>query len=185
MKKSLGVFTALVGAALVTVVACSSSSNGGGSFSCTSKGPCPNDPTPTQEEISQCQALQSDAKCGSSFNAYVNCAVAAGGSCDSSGKSTGGVPASCQSQESTYTTCVISEIDAGGISFDSGTSGGNTDAGGSSGPTTTNCIALEACCTKLTGTEQSACQSAANYNNDQACQTALSAFDADGGPCAN
>ena len=106
-------FGAVIGA-LFTVMACSSSSSsgGGGGFSCTSKGPCPNDTAPTQMQIDQCNQAQMDPNCGAKFTALANCA-AANSSCDANGKSTTD-QSKCMTETNAYASCLLGGVDAGG-----------------------------------------------------------------------
>jgi len=60
---------------LVAVLDCSGSGSNGGA-SCSTNGSCPNSPPPTASDISKCERLVGDAKCGTSFQTYFNCALA-------------------------------------------------------------------------------------------------------------
>src|SRR5437773_12567005 len=60
-------------AALVVAAGCSSSDSG--DF-CSSIGSCPKGPPATSNEVAQCESLAGDAKCGSVFQTYFNCASA-------------------------------------------------------------------------------------------------------------
>ncbi len=73
----------------------------GSTFSCSNKGPCANDPTPTQADIDACNKLL-NGKCGTQFKASAQCELDHS-MCDSSGKST--ASASCSTQTSDFTTC--------------------------------------------------------------------------------
>jgi hypothetical protein len=100
----------------VLLAACSSDGNAPASFSCSTKGPCPNDPTPSASEASSCESLAADATCGAAFKAYSSCAFAAAictdaGLSDPSGDSTA---AACNSEFATYTTCLSNKINDAG-----------------------------------------------------------------------
>jgi hypothetical protein len=97
------------GAAMaVALLACSSTGTGGG-VSCMSKGLCTNDPPPTASEVSQCEALASNAKCGALFQSYLDCAyqqdkcTAAGVTDDAATQAA--IQANCASQASAYRSC--------------------------------------------------------------------------------
>jgi hypothetical protein len=93
--------------ALGLALGCSSSSGGGAS--CSSKGLCPNDTPPTPSDISQCQSLIGDSKCGGLFRAYFDCAYAQQ-KCASDGTLDGpttqdAITANCAQQIASYQSC--------------------------------------------------------------------------------
>ena len=112
-KKSLGAVFGLSASMFLALAACSSSSSsgGGGSFSCAAKGPCANDPTPTQQQIDSCNKSLSDANCGAKAKAFGEC-NAANPSCDANGKSQ--LTQACAQQFADALSCVpASSHDAG------------------------------------------------------------------------
>jgi hypothetical protein len=75
-----------------------------GHFDCASKGPCPNDPTPTQSEIDACNQALGGA-CGAEYNAFGDCAYAAA-KCTAAGVTDSAAAiAACQSQYNAYVSC--------------------------------------------------------------------------------
>jgi hypothetical protein len=101
---------------VAALAACSSDGAAAPSYSCSTKGPCPNDPTPSAAEASSCESLAADTTCGASFKAYSSCAFAAAictdaGLSDPTGDSTA---ASCNSEYATYTTCLGNKINDAG-----------------------------------------------------------------------
>ena len=102
-----------------TVVGCSSDNLGAApapSYSCSSKGPCENDPVPSKDEASSCQSLQDDTTCGAAFTAYSTCAYSAA-KCADSGLSdpTGDSTSSeCNSEYAAYATCLGNKMVDGG-----------------------------------------------------------------------
>jgi hypothetical protein len=135
--------------ALLALVACSSNSGGA---SCGSiGGVCPKDPPASQSEISQCQHLASDAKCGVKFQAYLSCAVGqekcgANGMTDGNATQTA-ILTNCANQAQAYMSCV--GVSTNGL--DGGTScgypggacctGGQTPCnGGCCDPATQQCV---------------------------------------------
>lgn len=97
------------GVALGQFVACSGGSGSAGTVSCSSKGLCPNDTPTTASDISQCQSLVSNVKCGALFQSYFDCAYeqqkcAGDGTLD--GTSTeAAIKSNCASQVTAYQAC--------------------------------------------------------------------------------
>ncbi len=103
----------------IVVAACSGSSGSGAS--CSTADPCPKDPPPTAQDISECQQLEN--KC-SGFAAYYDCAFAqikctTAGTLDDQATQQA-IAANCQTQAQGVRGCVISSggFD-GGSGFDS------------------------------------------------------------------
>jgi hypothetical protein len=120
MNLRLSGLAAFLSLVVVPLTACSSDGAAPPTYSCSAKGPCPNDPTPSATEASSCESLSADSTCGAAFKAYASCAFTAAictdaGLSDPSGDSTA---ASCNSEFATYTTCLSNKIN------DAGTGGG-------------------------------------------------------------
>jgi hypothetical protein len=93
--------------ALIAVASLALAGCGGGSFSCSDKGKCPNDPPTTQSEINDCNAAMNGA-CGSQYKAFGSCALSTQ-KCGSDGKTdTNNVIASCSVQISALSSCCSS-----------------------------------------------------------------------------
>jgi hypothetical protein len=82
----------------------------GSTFSCTSKGPCANDPTPTQADTDACNKLL-NGKCGTQFKAAGQCGLDHS-MCGSDGKST--TSASCTTESNDFSTCLTACLTDGG-----------------------------------------------------------------------
>ena len=66
----------LIAGATFVAAACSSDDSGsGGGGICASDGNCPNRAPPSPSSVSRCQDALGDAKCGSLFRAYFDCAI--------------------------------------------------------------------------------------------------------------
>jgi hypothetical protein len=94
------VVLAAVSVVVLGLVGC----GGGGGFSCSDKGKCPNDPASTQAEINECNAALSGA-CASEFKAVGSCAVSTQ-KCDSGGNTdAGNFLVSCSVQLNALSNC--------------------------------------------------------------------------------
>lgn len=117
VKLSSVVACFVVSLAASALAGCSSdNSSAPPSYSCTSKGPCANDPVPSSDQASSCQKLQDDSVCGAAFTAYSQCAYAVaicgdGGMSDPTADS---VSKACAAEYATYATCLGNKIVDGG-----------------------------------------------------------------------
>lgn len=87
------------------------------SFSCSTKGPCPGDPVPSDQEVSACQDLSADDACGAAFRTYFACAYSADRCSDSSlsDPDADATSTTCVAEYATYTTCLGNKtVDGGG-----------------------------------------------------------------------
>jgi hypothetical protein len=131
--------------ALCLALGCSSS--GGTNASCSSKGLCPNDTPPTPSEVSQCQSLVGDSKCGGLFQTYFDCAYAQQ-KCASDGTLDGpatqaAIKASCAEQIASYQGCSGSTSTTHTCGYDSlpcCTSGPACASTGCCDPATNKCV---------------------------------------------
>jgi hypothetical protein len=111
--------TALVASlslAALTLVGCKADDAKPPTYSCATKGPCPSDPVPSDDEVTACEALTSDVDCGEAFSAYSACAFSAaicmdGGLSDPSADATS---KACASEYAAYTTCLGNKINDAG-----------------------------------------------------------------------
>jgi hypothetical protein len=96
------------------ITACSSSSPASSTaFDCNKIGPvCPNDKPPAASDIAECNEKSADAKCGSLYQAWMQCAVDHP-VCDSSGSNEDSAfGAACIQSLNSYETCT-GPVDAG------------------------------------------------------------------------
>ena len=107
---------ACLSVAAIGLVGCSGDDSAASapSYSCSNKGPCPNDPVPSASEAASCESLSTDAGCGAAFSAYSACAYSAaicgdGGISDPNADSTS---SACNSEYAAYTTCLDNKINA-------------------------------------------------------------------------
>ena len=200
MSKMVWASALAVGAFVVGVMACSSSSSSGNSAFPFSGPSCNGGPPGTSQVSAACTSCVDNA-CSSQFSCiksdcadYYNCVCACqpgDGTC--AGKCT--MSSACQSCNSTAGQCLVSansgscasDCSGGGTSSGGSTSsGGTTSSGGSTssggGTPTGSCATLMTCCGMLPSADQSACTMAAGYNIEQACTAALGAFQ-DAGVC--
>ena len=109
MRARARIKSALLASMASLGIALGCSGSGGGNVSCTAKGLCPNDTPPTPSDITQCDGLVGDPKCGGLFQSYYNCAYAqqqcaTDGTLDGTATQTA-IEAHCAPQVAEYQSC--------------------------------------------------------------------------------
>ena len=141
-------------AVLTFLFACAGPSGSGSSGSCASAGgSCPQDPPATASELSQCESLTSDPKCGAAFQAYFDCGLSqdkctASGVTDDAASQTA-IEANCASQEAAYKACAgaTSQPTCGENEQACCTTGAPCDGGACCDPATNKCQPSSSSCT--------------------------------------
>jgi len=82
---------------------------------CMTKGSCPNDTTPVEISIVECQSALNDATCGALYATLINCTFASV-TCNAAGVSE--LPAgACEAEEGAYAACLAPMSIGGGQTY--------------------------------------------------------------------
>jgi hypothetical protein len=107
-----------------TLVLCSCSSKSGPpAWSCSAKSKCPNDPPPTQDEITMCTMALGDC-CSDKYLLQQRCYYDNEQCTDAGEVDTAATMAVCSKQDSDFSTCLASPTNCGDGGSDAGGGGG-------------------------------------------------------------